>query len=613
MTKAADLIQALLARKPVGPLLDRRSGLPFAWGHWARTRDVVAVVAYPSAAVIDAIDQRPPRARTGVLPPLSPFQAFRRLWWQQWEPRPRDENRYHWLAMLASFLIHLAFFVLLLWVAVVRLAQRPDEGGEAGRVKLEMIGRGAPAQTGGGPGEPDAGGAASPAPAREATAARSARRAQAASRAKPAPAAATPPPPTPPQASTDTPQSEPTSEPVTAPPMTLPTPRLPEPVVAQQTLQVTETPITTTDFVLPPPQPVELAVPSPREVTPPPVQVRERQVEVAERPQVQAPRLREVDTPRLPAAATPAVREREVVTIDTPQITLPQPQARTLPSPQLRTPEPQVRQVELPGVADAPAQTPAPSSATPAPTPAPAASAAPAATADAGTGARPSTANTASSGNAANTAPSQGSTSAQPSPGSGNRASDRPAGNTAATGGSGPRAASRSGGFDTAAPGEDWSVGQHNRAGDSATSGAQGTGLYNADGSVRVPTDGAGDNRAADRGAPGGDSDSWSRERLANSGTWLKRPPYDYSPTSFDQYWVPNESLLAEWVRKGVKQVEIPIPGTNTRIKCVVSLLQFGGGCGLTNPNMNDQPAEARPPPDVPFKKELQEDNGSVR
>ncbi|KLN99526.1 membrane protein [Stenotrophomonas maltophilia] len=133
--------------------------------------------------------------------------------------------------------------------------------------------------------------------------------------------------------------------------------------------------------------------------------------------------------------------------------------------------------------------------------------------------------------------------------------------------------------------------------------------MFNADGSVRVPGQ-EGDGHAA-RGAPGGANDGWSKERIAQSGTWLKRPPYDYTPTSFDKYWVPQESLLAEWVRKGVKAMEIPLPGTNTRISCVISILQAGGGCGLTNPNMQDQPAVARPPPDIPFKKELQEDNGS--
>ncbi|HVJ38143.1 MAG TPA: transmembrane repetitive protein [Stenotrophomonas sp.] len=602
MTKAADLIQALLARKPVGPLLDRRSGLPFAWGHWVRTRDMVTTVAYPSRDLSDAMAARPLPASRGILPRLSAWQAFRRLWWQQWEPRPRDETPYHWLAVLASLLIHLGFFLLLLWVAVVRLAQPREDSGEAGRVKLEMIGRGSPDQTGGGAGEPDAGGAASPAPAQQATAARTTRRAQAAARSSTAPAAAAPPPPTPAVASAAASDSTPSSEPVTAPPMTLPTPRLPEPVIADRPLQVTETPITTTDFVLPPPQPVELAVPSPREVTPPPVQVRERQVVVAERPQIATSRTREIDVPSI-GGPTPLVREREIVAVETPQITVPQPRTPEVTAPQLRAPELQVRQVELPGVADEPAET------------APAAAAtSPSTTAVAGgaaeRGAAPAVQPAA--GNAPNAAATSGTAAAQAGrTGNGNRAGDRPAGNAAATGGSGPRAADRSGGWDTAARGDDWSVGQRNQAGDAGAAGTQGSGLYDRDGSLRVPAEGQG--AAAARGAPGGDNDGWSRERIASSGTWLKRPPYDYTPTSFDQYWLPSASLLAEWVRNGVKEVEIPVPGSSTRIKCVVSLLQFGGGCGLTDPNMNEQPAQARPPPDVPFKKELQEDNGSVR
>ncbi|HYG06490.1 MAG TPA: transmembrane repetitive protein [Stenotrophomonas sp.] len=598
MTKAADLIQALLARKPVGPLLDRRSGLPFAWGHWARTRDVVATVAYPSRALADVVAQRPPRPSTGVAPRLSSWQAFRRLWWQQWEPRPRDEAPYHWLSVLASFLIHLCFFLLLLWVAVVRWAQPPEEGGEAGRVKLEMIGRGSPAETGGGPGEPDAGGAAAPAPApaRPATSSRS-------TPANTAAAASTPPPAT---ASAEANDSEVATEPVTAPPMTVPTPRVLEPVIAEQTLQVTETPVPTTDFVLPPPQPVELAVPTPREVPPPPVEVRERQVVVAERPQLVAPRVREIDAPSL-RQATPQVREREVVTVDTPQITVPAPQAREVPAPQMRAPEVQVRQIEVPVVADASA---AAATSTQAENALPAPSQA------------PSTSSAAVDAKATAAAPSAAAANARagaaPSPttaGTGTRASERPAGNAAASGSSGPRAADRSGGWDTAVRGDDWSVGQRDRAGDDLAGTSQGSGLYNRDGSLRVPAEGQGTAVGeGTRGAPGSDSDSWSRERIASSGTWLKRPPYDYSPTSFDQYWVPNESLLAEWVRKGIKQIEIPIPGTNTRIRCNVSLLNANlGSCGLTNPNMNEQPAQARPPPDVPFKKELQEDNGSVR
>jgi len=604
VTKAADLIQALLARKPVGPLLDRRSGLPFAWGHWVRTRDMVAIVAYPARELSDAMAARPLPTSRGILPHLSPWQAFRRLWWQQWDPRPRDETPYHWLAVLASLLIHLGFFLLLLWVAVVRLAQpRDDDGGEAGRVKLEMIGRGSPDQTGGGPGEPDAGGAASPAPTQQATAARATRRAQAAARSSTAPAAAPPPPPSPAEASAAATDSTPSVEPVTPPPMTLPTPRLPEPVIADKPLQVTETPITTTDFVLPPPQPVELAVPSPREVTPPPVQVRERQVVVAERPQIATSRTREIDVPSV-AGPTPQVREREIVAVETPQITVPQPRTPEVTAPQLRAPELQVRQVELPGVADAPAETAASAATT-----------VPSTTAVSGgtaaSGAAPAAQPAA--GNAPSASGSTGNAAAQTTgrTGDGSRAGDRAAGNAAATGGSGPRAADRSGGWDTAARGDDWSVGQRNQAGDAGAAGTQGSGLYDRDGSLRVPAEG--DGAAAARGAPGGDKDSWSRERIASSGTWLKRPPYDYTPTSFDQYWLPSASLLAEWVRNGVKEIEIPVPGSNSRIKCVVSLLQFGGGCGLSDPNKNEQPALARPPPDVPFKKELQEENGSVR
>jgi hypothetical protein len=71
----------------------------------------------------------------------------------------------------------------------------------------------------------------------------------------------------------------------------------------------------------------------------------------------------------------------------------------------------------------------------------------------------------------------------------------------------------------------------------------------------------------------------------------------------FDKYWNPRESLLAEWVRKGIKSVEIGIPGTTKKVRCVVSLLQAGGGCGLYDPNLKDQPAGARPPPEIPVKR----------
>jgi hypothetical protein len=72
----------------------------------------------------------------------------------------------------------------------------------------------------------------------------------------------------------------------------------------------------------------------------------------------------------------------------------------------------------------------------------------------------------------------------------------------------------------------------------------------------------------------------------------------------FDKYWRPtDESLLGEWVRRAIREVEIPIPGTSKRVKCVVSVLQAGGACSLFDPNLNEQPATARPPPDIPVKR----------
>src|SRR3546814_708345 len=61
-------------------------------------------------------------------------------------------------------------------------------------------------------------------------------------------------------------------------------------------------------------------------------------------------------------------------------------------------------------------------------------------------------------------------------------------------------------------------------------------------------------------------------EKIDRHGTWLKRPPFDYTPTAFDRFWVPNETLLQEWVRRSIKEVLIPIPGTSKSITCSVVL-----------------------------------------
>src|SRR5690606_17687597 len=143
--------------------------------------------------------------------------------------------------------------------------------------------------------------------------------------------------------------------------------------------------------------------------------------------------------------------------------------------------------------------------------------------------------------------------------------------------------------------------------------------LFDAEGRARLSGDAAGEGSGpcqgpAARAAPGGAEVTQPPDRSEQTRDSTKLPPQDHPPTNHYSISARNESLLAEWVRKGIKSVAIPIPGTNgKRINCVVSLLQLGGGCGISDPNLNEQAAEARPPPEVPFKPELQEDNGSVR
>ncbi len=595
-SRAAQWIEALLARQQEPPILEKKTGLPYGWAIWLRARPPLPRPQH-AREVVAVLLPRPLPAAGGRLPGLTMWQAVRRLGWQQWDPAPRDQRWMRWTSAVASLLLHVLFAVLLLWVALVRSSQPDNQGGEGERVQVEFIGQGA--QEGGGdqPGSDAAaaetGAAAAAAPAEPAAApseARDSAPTASTASAQPAPVEAAA---APPSASEPAP-AEP-APPATAPP--LPTPPI----------QATEVAEATTDFVVPP-----VSVPRtevtvvPRQAAP---SVREREVQIVQAPAVVTPRpvtpvrtrtpqettvqVRErevalaVEAPtplRIPQAevavqVTPrdptAVREREVATVTAPAVSVPtlpgrEPVLRTRPSS-----EPTVRERAV-----APA------------------SAAASAPARAPTTAAAQASSSSSSSTAPATAPAATATSSR------------------APGQAGAQARPTPGNWATPARGDDWGASNRDRPGSSAGAQAnrdagQGTGVFNADGSVRVPgQDGAG---TADRGAPGGDNDGWTRDRIAQSGTWLKRPPYDYTPTSFDKYWVPNESLLAEWVRRGVQSVEIPLPGTSTKISCVISVLQFGGGCGLNDPNMQDQPAIARPPPDIPFKKELQEDNGSIR
>ncbi|MFC6838663.1 transmembrane repetitive protein [Xanthomonas theicola] len=537
MTRAADILDALSAREL---LHDRRTGLPSTWAHWICAQPA-APRRFVSGQVIAAMPQRAP-ALVSRLPALRAWQALRRLWWQGWDPAPYDQRWWRRIAALFSLVLHLLFALFLLWIAFVRwLPPRPDAGEAAGRVQVEFVGRGTPADTGGGAAAQDAATAAAQqaaAAVRARQAAAAAARAQAAARGAPASAQAT-------------------AQAVSSPPP------------PDQPLQVTETAQPTSDFVLPPPS-VPQPEPPPRAIVPPRVQVPVREVEVITAvPSVAQLRPREVPAPLL--QQVPQIRLRD-------------------PAPTLRTPEaPPVRQIELPT---------------------PAAAAAPAADAVPSDAAASTPANAAAPVSAATQASTaaQGKAETRTLAGTGAAAS----GSQAPASGRGPAAVARDGGWATPQRGDDWGASARHRAGDAGAGASQRNGLFNGDGSVRVPG-GEGQGKAPPRGAPGTETDSWSRDQIANAGQWLKRPPYDYKPTSFDKYWLPNATLLEEWVRRGIKAVNIPIPGTTSSISCVISILQVGGGCGITDPNRSEQPASARPPPQVPFKPGLQEDNGKVK
>ena len=91
----------------------------------------------------------------------------------------------------------------------------------------------------------------------------------------------------------------------------------------------------------------------------------------------------------------------------------------------------------------------------------------------------------------------------------------------------------------------------------------------------------------------------WKIANLDQAGRFNRPPPIDYEPTRFDAYWVPEESVLEEWVRRGVKDVYLPIPGSTWRVHCMVSLLVPGGACGIVPAaqDSSEQPLPRYQPP----------------
>jgi len=329
----------------------------------------------------------------------------------------------------------------------------------------------------------------------------------------------------------------------------------PEPVEPPpQGLQVTQVPVPDIEFTLPPPRPGAA----------PEIAVRDRQVPEAQLQAVDVPAL------RTPAPLAEAPAQRREIEVEVRERSVPQPtESLRLPTPeaaQVVVDAPEVPTREMADVVARERAVPmreAPAPPAPASTPAPPAPAAPVAS--------------------------------TPSP--------RPPGSAATSPGAGPRTGTPPGAAPSTRAADDW--GDSAIARDGGQPGSP-SGLFGADGRPRL----AGDGRVGGGLPPGTVTEDFAR--IDREGTWLRRPPTDYEPTSFDRFWVPSETLLQEWVRRSVKTVLIPIPGTSKTVQCSVALLMFGGACGITDPNMQDVETDGRPPPDVPWKPELQEDQDSL-
>jgi hypothetical protein len=555
---AAELIEVLHARfRRRFPLQADRplGGFPPTWRVWLLSLQEQrgTVTGAPVGEYISAFAGRPLRPLPKASAELSRLRAFASLMRQQWEPAPRDQRGIRRFAALFSGLLHLVFAVMLLWLGFVAIGDAPPQTRQAGdAVQVEFIGTGTPVEVGGAqaPGQVDApasGGAAAPAQASAA-------------------AVPTPPPPL----------SQP-SVPDTAsdtPPQTVEVP-------PAQSLVVTETTQPDIDFTLPAPVPRELALPQMRTTTP------ELASEVVEVEKTFEPRssvrVLEQPTPRLPTPTAPALRT-EVTEIEVYR-PLPQVQARELSQTAVRRPDLLVPEIRAtPGEVQVRTR--------------------PAAAAATASG-QATTPPAATTGTAASTGRGTGAVAAPTAGGRPQAQGTGPTANTAPTG-AGPTPSPRPGATPSTVRSDDWGDSNRNVPGNSA--GGRTSGLFNSDGSVRLPGDGG---RVGGGLPPGTITEDF--EKIDRMGTWLKRPPLDYTPTRFDRFWVPHENLLQEWVRRGVKEVLIPIPGTSKKMRCVVSLLQAAGGCSITDPNLQDQEAIARPPPDIPFKPELQEDKGGLK
>lgn len=572
MFTSAELIEALRRRTRRSLRPETPPGeFPPGWHAWfVSMREHVGAIAGASAdAIVALLALRVPRMPPSRLPQLNSPQAFAALWRQQWLPASRDERAQRIAAFAIALLLQVFFSIALLYLAYARFGGEPPARQGEDVVQVEFIGEGSPQEQGGGAA---AGPVATPASAASAkppaSAAASARAAASAARAA---------------ASEAAPEGEAPSPPAPA------TPQQAQPV------QVSESAAPEPVFALPPPSEREVAVPQ-----------AQAQVHV---PQLaQAPEsLRAVEMPS-PLPAKPLVPKLPGAHVEVPALqnsveALPAP-AQPLQGVAQREAHVRAAQVSVPALGASPESLPA--SAAPLPGISERSVSLPQAKIGVpGLHAQAeSLPGTVGAGAQASSTPGASATGAAVSGAAtvagGAAASSGGASAANAGAGAGPKTNAAPGAWSTARPGDDWGASDRNRAG--AQSGTRG--LFDENGRPRLAP---GTSAAAGGGLPPGMIEEDIQD-LDRAGTWLKRKnPLPYAPTAFDRYWLPGETLLQEWVRRGIREVQIPIPGTSKKIHCVVSLLQLGGGCGIDDPDMQDQEAKARKPPDVPFKPELQE------
>lgn len=581
MTTAHDVIAALNQRRTLKTGGNEQAGQwPPGWQRWFDGLERIDTDAARARAQrhVDVLLQRGESVFTKIAGMGVPF--FRRLHLSR-PFDPRDDRPLRVGTTVVDIVLHIVLIALLVWLLYLNFnAITPAEEDDGGVVQVEFIGRGNAVEGGGA--LANAGAASAPATAAQQQQASAASAAAAASAAPNHP--------------------RPTLEPATPPPMAaLATDTQPQ-LVKPAALRPTETTAAQQLQVsnVPQPQPDSFQLPPPRErtVVMPAVTLHEPQLQqhVEAIATIEAPRV----TTRTPVQKqaqlrVPEVREqvRAIEVFDGRHSAVSQ--IRSNPADGIGQSDIQVPQLrgtvgEIPmpkgngtGRSGAVGQ---------------------------GTVAGGTAAGTGSGGNAA---AATGSGQAQAGQGAGDRAAATGGRGLASKGaGAGPGLKAAPGGWPGAGKTDDWGASNRNAAGTGQGTGNAGSGagrngdghggdgksgMFNDDGSVRL-------------------ADQWSRNHgvdLDRSGTWLKRRGLEYRGTRFDQYWIPQGNLLQEWVRKGVKELSIPIPGTNLKLKCVISLLQLGGGCLPVNPDANEQPATGRKAPDIPFKPELQEDNGSVR